>query len=69
MRSATAKASAKASAKAAVIQVNINVFAARAFAKAAQIETCDSSRNRTMWNRLKVVVSLHTPTSTDRTRK
>ncbi len=64
MRSATAKAS-----KAAVIQANINVFAARAFAKAAQIETCDSSRNRTMWNRLKVVVSLHTPTSTDRTRK
>lgn len=50
MRSATAKAT-----KAAVIQANINVFAARAFAKAAQIETCDSSRNRTMWNSLKVV--------------
>ena len=56
MRSATAKATAKATATAtAVIQTKINVFAARAFAKAAQIETCDSSRNRTMWNSLKVV--------------
>ena len=54
MRSASAKAKATASAK-AVIQTKINVFAARAFAKAAQIETCDSSRNRTMWNSLKVV--------------
>ena len=25
---------------------------ARAFAKALQIEACDSARNRTMWNRL-----------------
>ena len=25
----------------------------RAFVKALQIETCDSARNRTMWNRLK----------------
>ena len=52
MRSATAKARATS---AAVIHTKINVFAARAFAKAAQIETCDSSRNRTMWNSLKVV--------------
>jgi hypothetical protein len=66
MRSVKAKATTTAAA--GVIQANINVFAARAFAKAAQIETCDSSRNRTMWNSLKVVVSLHTPT-TDRTAK
>ena len=49
------KAKATTTAAAGVIQANINVFAARAFAKAAQIETCDSSRNRTMWNSLKVV--------------
>ena len=56
MRSATATARSTATAtSAAVIQAKINVFAARAFAKAAQIETCDSSRNRTMWNSLKVV--------------
>ena len=59
MISVKAKATTTA---AAVIQANINVFAARAFAKAAQIETCDSSRNRTMWNSLKVVYALHTPT-------
>lgn len=59
MRSVKAKATATAT---AVIQTKINVFAARAFAKAAQIETCDSSRNRTMWNSLKVVYVLHTPT-------
>ena len=53
MRSVKAKATTAAAA--GVIQANINVFAARAFAKAAQIETCDSSRNRTMWNSLKVV--------------
>jgi hypothetical protein len=29
---------------------------ARALAKAIQIETCDSSRNRTMWNCLKVSI-------------
>ena len=55
MRSATARATATSASAKAVIQTKINVFAARAFAKAAQIETCDSSRNRTMWNSLKVV--------------
>jgi hypothetical protein len=29
---------------------------ARALAKAIQIETCDSSRNRTMWNCLKASI-------------
>lgn len=31
---------------------------ARAFAKALQIEACDSARNRTMWNRLMSVVAV-----------
>jgi len=49
-------------------QARINVFAARALAKAEQIETCDSSRNRTMWNQLKanVVVSLRAPIRTEK---
>ncbi len=31
---------------------------ARAFAKALQIESCDSARNRTMWNRLMSVAAV-----------
>ena len=31
---------------------------ARAFAKALQIEACDSARNRTMWNRLKSATAI-----------
>ncbi len=33
---------------------------AKAFAKALQIETCDSARNRTMWNILKSSVATAT---------
>lgn len=31
----------------------------RATAKAIQIETCESARNRTMWNLLKSSVTIH----------
>jgi mRNA-degrading endonuclease toxin of MazEF toxin-antitoxin module len=38
------------------VQIKRTAFTARAFAKATQIETCDSARNRTMWNRLKSAI-------------
>ena len=38
------------------VQIKRTAFTARAFAKATQIETCDSARNRTMWNRLKASI-------------
>jgi hypothetical protein len=61
MRTATA---------ALVHQARINVFAARAFAKAEQIESSDSSQNRTMWNRLKVAeYHLRAPPPPIRTKK
>jgi len=38
------------------VQTKRTAFTARALAKATQIETCDSARNRTMWNRLKSAI-------------
>ena len=40
-----------ATAAAAAIRTR-EAITTRAFAKALQIEACDSARNRTMWNRL-----------------
>ena len=55
-RVGTSTASISSRSATTVAHTKRTAFTARAFAKATQIETCDSARNRTMWDRLKSAI-------------